>query len=297
MSGHLDKDALEYIATLGQRAGGMEAISVPGDKVLVRTGQTVETHVIPPPRRHVEVHGYADLVRLVRDAAIAPEPELYHEGAFGSSSGLGGQVVVLLDRKDRRAAARLVLKLSDKFQQLIAFAGSGPMQTPQVVNALRFNLSGVAGAEALAAKIRKVDFTTVTNANANVAHGRESLGRSVEAQVIQAADIPEEVEFIVPVYAGDPTLIQLSSVSVRCGIHIEAKAAAVQIKPLADELDMAMAEVQRKLGEKLRTDLEGVPVFYGAPLPPPSSGDDARSLVKRLSGQAGKQGDGGCGAR
>ena len=52
-----------------------------------------------------------------------------------------------------------------------------------------------------------------------------------------------------------------------------------------------MAEVQRKLGDRLRGDLKDVPVFHGAPLPPAQLEQDRiEALVKRFRAKESKSG-------
>ena len=90
----------------------------------------------------------------------------------------------------------------------------------EVVKFLRFGLSGAT--EVAARSLARVDFSRKSDGAHEAGHGRESLGKSVEAVVQQSETIPEEFEVRCPVYM-NPGLRDLTSVSVRVGIYLDVE--------------------------------------------------------------------------
>jgi hypothetical protein len=102
-----------------------------------------------------------------------------------------------------------------------------------------------------------------TSAGKNdVAHGRESLGRSVEATVQQADKVPTEFEVEVPIWSTPGANLGRS---IQFGVHLDLEAQAVELRVLSDSCLAARNHAMAMLAQQLRDDLSTVPVFMGAP--------------------------------
>jgi len=246
----------EYIVGLGKQSQATDITTVPSipDKVFVRHGETYAVEDVPPPRRNHTVWGFADVTAAATDADMAKAPELYHDH---------GEIVVVLDRNDRRDHVTAPLIETDRLTTLQSLADGKRFTVRDAVKLLRFDLHGT-GVDSVISAIRKIDFTRKSDGGASVDHGRETLGRSVEAAVQQADSIPEEFRVTTPVYS-NPGLKDLSTVTVRCGVYLDMQGECIEIRVLADEIQGAICAAQTAIGDALCAALPGVPVFGGRP--------------------------------
>jgi hypothetical protein len=222
------------------------------DQVLVsdRNGHTFRD--VPPPRRKHTVSGLEDLFLACRDEKIAPSPEIYH----GEES-----VVVLLDREGRRSTITMPLIRSGRWKTIESLAGK--TFTPKdAIRLLRYGLHDT-GIEAVVAGLRRIDWSRSSTGTSVVEHGRESLGRSVEAAIQQADKIPEEFAVRVPAFLNQG--FRDFTALVRCGVYVDLEVQQIAITPLADELEWAMNAIQNQIHEALVAALPNVPIFNGVP--------------------------------
>lgn len=229
---------------------------LPG-KVFLVQGDSCEEFEAPPLERSHGIEDVASLVSLVANSEIATKPELF--------CGSGGVTAIL--GESRRETAYMTLDTTTRWQSLWRLRSIESMSIQAAVQLLRFDLHGT-GVDTVITALRRVDFKRSSDGSSVVEHGRESLGRSVEAAVQQADQIPEEFRVSVPVYA-KPGLLDLSTVSVRCGVYLDVVSEAVRIKPLADELESAQQAALGRLADYLRNELaergRECPVFVGTP--------------------------------
>jgi hypothetical protein len=115
------------------------------------------------------------------------------------------------------------------------------------------------GAPGLLGKLRNLKMMTATAQEGNIQHGRESMGKSLEAEVIGAADLPETV--IIPV----ARWADLDHVAeVECLLELDPVQGTLALTPLADQLERAENLAQAWLHGRL-TDELSCPVYYGTP--------------------------------
>lgn len=257
----LPRDTLELIQATARDARRIQhvdieklrkvAVIVPGSD----GEDNVAIHDYPPELRGGQMHGLNDVIAAAKDGKVCPDPEVYHDTK---------QVLILIDRKNRREAIKMPLHLSEH-AQLVTKMGIDEGMTPaQLIQLIRFKLPNVKGAAALVAALRKVDFRRRSDGTRTTEHGRESLGRHIEAEVQGAAEIPEEFTATFPYYS-DPGLVNVTEVTVRIGVYIDVENERIHVAPLADELVKAHDKAHAVIGNELRSGLEGIPVFYGCP--------------------------------
>ena len=172
-------EAIKAIVELGQDSAAVDFHAHPAlpNRVFIRHGDELLEKDAPPPLRNHQLEGFDDLVRALEDEAIAPAPEVYVSRVA---------VVALLNRGERREAVSVKLVETDRFKILRRLQSAPALMDPkQVIKLLRFDLHSV-NAEAVIQGLRKVNFTRTSSGASNVEHGRETLGRSVEASVQQA---------------------------------------------------------------------------------------------------------------
>lgn len=253
-------DLVRTLVALGKDNAEAKIVSVPGDSrggYLVHGGKC-EYETFPAPLRKFRVESLIDLCTMAQDKMVVGGddacPQLFHDD---------GGVYLVIDANDRREIVSLPLRKSERFKTLEAMVASPWIGTPaQTVQLLRFKLQGV-GCDALIAALRKVDFARTNKTSADVTHGRETLGRSVEAAVQSVDTIPEVFAVDLPVFTNNGLRDQIFR--VRCGIHIDPHEGTIRIAPLADEITSALTGAQFAIIEALNAMAPKVPRFWGSP--------------------------------
>ncbi len=215
----------------------------------------IAIHDYKPKQRSGTLFGINDVAIAALDGKISKSPEIYHDAK---------QVVILIDRDDRHEVISMPLVESSRWQTIKGLQLGHGFQPNELIKWIRFKLPGVVGANPLLAALRKVDFKRSSDGQRTTEHGKESLGMSIEAEVQGAQEIPTEFSAKVPVYC-NPGLLDATEVTVRIGVHIDVENKRIEITPLADELNMAHDRAQLKVGDVLRAEAKGVPVFFGSP--------------------------------
>jgi hypothetical protein len=135
-----------------------------------------------------------------------------------------------------------------------------PMDQRAFVRLLRHDLGM---AQPTVNAFRRLDWKTAVEATGEVVHGRDRMGREINAQVIQAAELPEDLMVSVPVYreAGER-----QPVSLRCDVEIDAARQTLQLSPIPGEIENAIDDAQRSIRERLGDVGPAVKaVYYGRP--------------------------------
>lgn len=243
---------LVFLANRAQQPEVITSEALP-ELALVREGDRFTQLPIPPKRRSMTLVGLDDLIAAVKDPVLARAPEIHH----GS-----GKVVVLFDRADRRDRATIELRESERFTAVRQMHGRGLAMKPRdAVKFLRFDLPRTASTVVQA--LARIDFTRKSSGASTTAHGKETLGRSVEAAVQQADQVPEQFFASVPVYS-NPGFREFEA-SIEIGIYLDVESEVVTFRVLADELDKALNAAQSFIDKELAEQLPDVPRFHGSP--------------------------------
>lgn len=245
---------LSRIVELGQKAKAVDVIAHPSlpDMVFVRHGDQLTEHQVPPPPRKPTLAGLNDLVEMLGHKDIAPAPEVY-VGPAG--------VVAFLDATERDERATLPLTESVRFRLCQEIERQPRAFAPRdLVRFLRQSLYGVN--DQLIQKLSRLDFTRTSTGKTDVKHGRETLGRSVEAVVQQAEDVPETFAVLVPIWTtpGCPW-----ARSIEFGIYLDVEKSAVELSVLSDSCTSARNGALADLRNAISEACPDVPVFMGAP--------------------------------
>lgn len=215
---------------------------------------TLTQHQVPPPDRKQLVDDFDDLVRYCNDRDLAVDPML-----FVNADG----IVVQLDLSERREVVLLPFSRSRRFEMVQRMAAERWRGTPrEAVRLIRFELHGV-GAEPLARALARVDFARRSAGQQTVAHGKESLGRSVEASVQAAEDVPEVFTVRVPMW--NNTGLGDFDVEIQMGVLLDVENERIEIGPLADEVSRAEVGALRRLVSYARDQVGEIRVVQGSP--------------------------------
>ncbi len=269
--------ALRHVTELAQSAHEPSVTVCPQlERVFVAHNGEMTSHEIAPPRKLIELHGLRDIIAIAVQHK-GSSPEVYHEGVddhFAPESGAvfdGGAVRVIMNSETRLDRAKMQLRPSQLFMRVLHMHYSPKtMNVDEAVRLLRFELP-VAGVDALATSLRKITFKTTAEVEQGASHGSSTFGERLERLVSNAAEVPESMEISIPVYANDHEIRELSTVKLKLGVFLDMERKGIQIMPLADEIDLANAEVQARIGEHLVSEIvksgaaDSVSVFHGSP--------------------------------
>lgn len=221
-------------------------------------GKLIRCEAAPPPRKHtlLSVDQIPDLVERYRTLNQAPSVWISPEAV----------VVVLDDTPEKRIDGRAVCQLrkTDELQTLESVgAKESWLNQKQFIRLIRTKLADALGDQLpqLVATLRNIRFSSGTAGRGNLEHGRESLGREIESEVMsEVGDIPHTLRLDVRVFT-DPAIKVRFPVDV--ALEIEPSNGTFALMPLGDGL-------QRIIDEQvsaLRDLLGGLdcPVVYGAP--------------------------------
>lgn len=224
-------------------------------KVFVRNGETITEQLVPPPEREHGLVGFADFVRAVSDKDIAPAPVVFADGA---------RVVALLDGDDRRETVEVDLQASRRFLLCQGLeANALTLKARQAVKFLRYDLHG-GNIDHVIQALCRVDFTRTSAGKSHVDHGRESLGKSVEAAVQQAENVPKEFVLAIPIWT-NPGFDRYTA-NITFGLDFDLEAEAVVLRVLSDECTRVQNLAVRAAIADLQEALpDGTPIFQGTP--------------------------------
>ena len=214
---------------------------------LVQAGTATELEVPPRDRRYA-VEDIETVVGLVE--------------AGGALFHTIDEVNLVFDLQDRRELATMRLHFAERFATVSSMARQPWRCSPQeAIKKLRFELHA-ANVDHVVAALRRIDFQRSSSGSSHIEHGKESLGRAVEAKVQQADAIPESFAVRVPVYSNrDLRSIQ---VDIQCGIYLDLAEQLVEIRVMPDEISKAIEVAQAEVGAMLaKAAGDAVPVYHG----------------------------------
>ncbi len=160
----------------------------------------------------------------------------------------------------------LDLLFSEPIKQLIGWRESrSALSQAELIRSLRTTFrDSIAGAGNLIEVLKKVKFNQSSAINAEVGHGRASIGKELMGEVTGTGAIPEYVTFDFPVFAN--ACFRSIRASVECALEPDASTGSFRVIPLPGTIETAIdvgtSSIGALLGEQLPADF---PLFYGAP--------------------------------
>ncbi|HUX16308.1 MAG TPA: hypothetical protein VMW52_07525 [Phycisphaerae bacterium] len=252
-------ELLDRLKELAEEAAAPKLLqTTPRKETYAIRGELRGIAIDAPPRCH-----QASTLQALIDAAAfisVPEKTVYWHGPTRV-------VAVLDDLADRRDRVVLPLVFSSQFQTLTALdaaPGAERQAFGQVdfIRLLRIDL-GCPGEQV--APFRRLDWSGAARTAGNIQHGRESLGREIEAAVGQADSLPETLRIVVPIYQ---TAGEDATQPIDCLIDVDPTRQLFRLIPRPGALAEALAYHQVCIAERLREALPGEEderVFAGSP--------------------------------
>ncbi len=208
----------------------------------------------PAPR----LHNAFDLATVARWASQGAKPS-----PWCSRRG----VVLVLDDDTRRDVVRLDLVESPQLATLRALEERKPaFDQKAFARLLRIDLAGCLASPNLLQSVKQVKFSVLKGLEGEASHGKESIGKTLQAELKGANAVPEEAEVVLPVWSGQahPTRY-----CVRCAVEIDVIGERFQLIPfpgaIEDAFCRAEAALLARLAEELAQNDCDIPVHYGTP--------------------------------
>lgn len=249
-------EALKFLTDLGAEAAASTIIDIPGDprRVLLdrRDGSPAEFITIPAGDRAHRVNTLDDLIHATETWTEANRV-IFHNHE---------KVVLVLDDDDRRDLVTLNLIQSEPFKTLCKLAEKLNRTQAEMVRLLKVDLYGCAE-ERILPIIRNIKFTQTSSGGGNLQHGRDTLGRQVDAAVAGVAEtIPEYFHCNAPIYM-NPGCAAIQSCVI--SLDINTADSSFALKPMPDHLLQMIAGAQQDIHDRLIESLgDDVQIFNGS---------------------------------
>jgi hypothetical protein len=209
-----------------------------------------------PGARRIEcdsITGVCEAVLKLDQVNVGDEPFVY--------VGRKGVTVHLDEVGSRRNTVTMPFTKTDQMLAIEALAAA-PIDQPTLVWMLRTTLAGHCLHPQFATMVRKLKITSSEDGQRSIAVGRESIGASVVREMSGIdGDLPETVEFSVPVYEEvwhDTRAGVRHSETVELAVHVSLEERAFVFKPTGSSIKDAQLNARRaavvQFREKLGVD-------------------------------------------
>lgn len=238
---------LQFISTKAVEAERVDIKKIEGtDIVLIKTAAGVEKMTLPPERRKHTVFSLADLMEAAQK--WGPAGVLFHND---------DSVVLVIDDSERRDFVGMTLVHSEQFKALSQLLKKPTLSQREAVRLLKYTLNDCVP-EGLYRTFAKLEFRRSNTGHADIGHGKESLGRNVEAVVQGTTEIPEQVRATIPIYSTAGATYRRD---VLLSVDVDPQDETFTIAPFPDALERAVQDAQAAISADLQS--TELPVFYG----------------------------------
>jgi hypothetical protein len=255
------KEAITYVyekaAELAnkQKANKVDWLSNPRMAVFEMNGQLLERPVPPELRKHT-VDSVFDLI-LAATAWVGTEGK----GTIWLSHK---DIVLIVDDADRRERVTLPLVQSDVFEKMCELDQKPVMDQLTLIRLLRRHFRNATEASVVLAAVRKIKFNRNESGHSNLQHGNESIGRTIEAEIAGAADIPDRLTVPLNVYSNPGERDNV--VSVAFDLEIDVHQQKFSLKPQPDEITTVIEQSLGTIRRRIMAGApKGMPILYGTP--------------------------------
>jgi hypothetical protein len=247
------REFLDGIANLATRANAVEVVDASGRfgrKALVRVGGAMEWVEIPAPLPCSLITSFDDMCDAIRDSVLCPDPEVYCSPYA---------ISVVCDRVKRDSFMTMGFEATTRWNETAALSDRGPMTQRTAIRFMREDLD--VRNDKLLAALRRIDFKRISQSGGVIEHGKETLGRSVEAAILNIDEIPDVFTLRVAPFGNEG--LQDIVVDIKCWIYIDIEERNIEVGTFPDEILGARRGATRTINGMLRTLLPGIPVFQG----------------------------------
>lgn len=219
------------------------------------TGDVKRIDKEPEPRAHglTTLESFIELAGAVKDQKHGPAlPVIW----LGENS-----VELVIDDPTRRDRAALPLETTPQFKTLESLKGITQLKQADLVRVLRVALAGcLPQGNGLLGLVRNLKFRNDAAGMGNLQHGRESMGKTIEAEVLGTDALPEEVTFHARVFDLPECRVARP---VTCALEIDPHTQTFRLTPLPLQLEEALEAELSEIEARIRGAVQGVPLYRG----------------------------------
>ncbi len=246
-------ELVDRLVNLGQEVDDPRFVTIEALRKIIIKGKDGESEMldIPPPDRAHFINSYDDIARVVEIL-----------GSEDSEVWVGAKAVhIVLDGEKRRDKVLVTVGRSTMFGTLVNMEWDPLRLSPRAaVKFMRFEMSG--RFPNLEQAFGRVDFKRKSDGSVVTEHGRESMGKAVEAVVQNIESIPSTFTAEIPIWKNSGFLGYKASISV--GVYIDMEEELFEFRTLPDQCELAVNSAVSQLATDLRANLS-CPVFEGCP--------------------------------
>lgn len=214
---------------------------------LIGPDGTAELHTAQPKWHSEKLATPAELGRFIKD----------HKGDASTTFYNEFRIAFVYDLSDRRSFATCDLPLSPQYEWLKSLSGNA-MNQKDFVRTLRIIFNGCHDGVVLNLA-RNLKFTSAGDVAGTVQQGRESMAKSVMAEVRGEAAIPEQMLLTLPVFENYAYNAQIG-----CALEVMAEQMCFKLTPFPMALKRAINETLDDIANLLEGE-EMPPVYRGSP--------------------------------
>lgn len=243
------KDFVESIANLARSSTEPRTVELPGNKILVVVGDSVETHV---KNRDTHNDKLVSLTSLIDWCVNRADLTLKVANDY---------ILATANRDIRIDSDTALLKLENSaaYADLLDWC-KAPRTVAATVKGLRSKLAGTYDTSYLGV-FKRLDFSRRNDVAKGVTHTGESMGKMVEmAAQSGAGEIPETLLFRCRLFAGIPT----GECDLRFAVNVDANTETISITPVGDCIQDAHQATRVELVGRLKAEFEGALVLESA---------------------------------
>lgn len=243
------KAFVDSIVALAHGSNEPRTVDLPGNKLLLQVGDSVETHIKDRQTHYDRVLSLTSLVEWCFD----------RENLVIKVSDDGIFAVNNRDVPIDSDSALLSFERSTAYADLLDWC-----KTPRTVAATRKGLtSKLAGTHDMAYLniFKRLDFTRKNDGSKSATHTGESMGRSVEAVAQSGAgEIPDVLLFRCKLFAGIPT----SECDLRFAVTVDPNLETIALAPVGDCIVDAHQNTRIELVDRIKGEFESALVMESA---------------------------------
>lgn len=235
------KDLVSYLVGLGEQTSKVQytpGISIAGelDDVLFikEPGKELRQMTLPPKRRNACLATLSDLISLVQQFSKTSAPEFY---IYSS------KIKAYLDA-ERKDCVTMPFVQTARLNSLLKLRGGRKFTQKELLKFLRTELGGT-GIDYVVNAFSKLDVTRYTGHRTEITTKTESLGRSVEAKVQGASELPDSFNVLASFYNNGAVTSEPKSVGVY--VTIDMTVDAIELTLDEDDLNRSITSVFRDI--------------------------------------------------
>ena len=246
-----DAAAIELLQDTAVRASKASELELPVSfkpthiEYVAKPDGTVEKLTAEP---YARLHGFETLAALIAFA------QAVLDGKHGAGTKpvvwySRESVAVIVDDAIRRDRGILPLRFTPQLQVLDNGDSSAPQQQADFVRFLRIQLDGTLPPDSnFLSIVREIKFGNAMDGHGTINHGKESMGKEINAHVLGTGAIPKTITLLVRIF-DSPDICYVHP--IKCAVDVLVHEQMFRLVPLPMQIPDAVARAMQVVGKEL----------------------------------------------